>query len=191
MVKFFGVIVAVCAIWYPTLASASCPTPEDGTGKARVLSPTVNEDIDLTLSMSMMPKLMHLDYKGVSSSTLPCTLSKFKAGEQDYTLQATESERGTGRRAMSDAKGKPIAEIVPVTNIIAAMEASKQGKSAGVSGYMLITLDKHTITGWRFYTGLPNQEVLVADITAALTSGLPRLFAIDNATGKSSIFVHP
>lgn len=81
-----------------------------------------------------------------------------------------------------------IIELVPVSNLIAAIEVSKQGKTAPISGYMLVTLTKSDTTGWRLYDGLPNQQRLVTDMTAALGGSLHLVFR-KGADGKSAIFV--
>jgi hypothetical protein len=68
-----------------------------------------------------------------------------------------------------------------------AIEASKQGKTAAVDGYRLATITKKDFTGWRFYTGMPDQDVLKHDMAEALDGGGTPIFQ-NGADGKTSLF---
>lgn len=168
-----------------TMAWAECPDPASGAGVVRALSPGNKGDVDLILSMSMMPKLLHTDYRTEASRHPACKLTEFEAGSSTYELRAVDTNAGTLRLASPKKKGAPIAELVPVTNIMDAIDASKQGKTASVAGYMLATVSKDDFTGWRLYTGVPNQATLAADMAAALDGKLRPIFR-NNSNGKGT-----
>ncbi len=133
----------------------------------------------------MMPKLMHIDYASAEKKPA-CDLGAFSVGAKIYQLFG-DDKVGRQRKAIS-SKEDPIAEIVPVTNILKAIEALKQGKTAAVDGYLLATITKKDFTGWRFYSGMPAPDVLKHDMAEALGGGGTPIFQ-NGANGKTSLFV--
>ena len=125
-----------------------------------------------------------MDYAQEARKTPACNLSQFAVGSATYQLFG----EGTARKALPAAKGGAIAEIVPVTNILKAIEASKSGKTAPIEGYLLATITKNDFTGWRFYTGMPTASVLMHDMAEALESNGSFIFR-NGADGKTSIAV--
>ena len=136
--------------------------------------------------MSMIPKLMHLDYSNASKRPA-CDLGSFTTGSKTYELFG-DDKAGRQRKAIPTAKGDPIAEIVPVTNIMRAIEASKQGKTVSVDGYMLATVSKTDFIGWRFYTGVPDEILLKHDMDEVLSGNGTPIFR-NSADGKTSLFL--
>lgn len=183
-------IAAAIGFWMAAPVSAECPDASYGTGAVRALDVAKNKaDADVIISMSMMPKLMHIDYRAEASRKPACKLAEFEVGSSKYELRADDTAGGTRRVALPDQKGAPVAELIPVTNIMEAIEASKQGKTASVSGYMLATVSKNDFTGWRLYTGVPNQATLAADMVAALGGTMRPIFRNDGRSGKTDLFV--
>lgn len=78
--------------------------------------------------------------------------------------------------------------MLPVTDILRALEASKAGKAATVDGYLLATVSRTDFTGWRFYTAMPDTATLKADMASALGGGTNPIFR-NGADGKTSLFV--
>ncbi|MDY7526229.1 hypothetical protein [Sphingomonas sp. 10B4] len=75
-----------------------------------------------------------------------------------------------------------------MTDIMKAISASKQGKSATVEGYLLATVTKTEFTGWRYYTGMPDTATLKRDMAEALGGSAAPIFR-NGADGKTEIFV--
>ena len=189
MLKRFIAGAAIAAAWIATGASAECPAASYGSGVVHALNPTNKADVDLILSMSLMPKMLHISYDKEKGSKLPCELTRFDAASTTYQLAGSPVGSANARIAVPQNKNQPIAELVPITNIIETIEASKQGKTAPIRGYMLMTVSKADIIGWLLYTDVPNQQTLVADITSALGGTIKPVFKTDNASGKSSIYM--
>ena len=189
MVRWAAASAAIAIFGLAASATAECPSADSGTGVARRLDPQNKGDVDLIVSMSLMPKLLKVDYAKARSVTLVCDLTRFSADGNDYDLRASGTDAGTARVAIASAKNATVAELLPVTNIMAIIEASKAGRTAPVSGYMLATIGKGDVTGWRLYTAVPNQATLETDMTAALDGTLQPVFRTDATSGKTNIFV--
>ncbi|WP_442678223.1 hypothetical protein ACSBM8_11850 [Sphingomonas sp. ASY06-1R] len=168
-------------------AHAACTVSSDAGAVVNPISMATSESADIIVSMSLLPKLLHLDYASAARDTPSCELGQFVVNGQTYTLYGSD-DKGRSRKALSAAKGQPIAQVLGVTNIMKAIEASKQGKSAPVEGYLLATLTKSDFTGWRYYTGLPDPEVLKHDMAEVLGGGGTPIFR-NGADGKTSLFL--
>jgi hypothetical protein len=137
--------------------------------------------------MSLLPKLMHIEYSSAAGKKPSCDLGQFTAGAASYELYG-DNKAGRQRVAKPARKGGAIAQMLPVTDIMKALDASKQGKSATVEGYLLATVTKTEFTGWRYYTGMPDTETLKHDMAAALTGSGAPIFR-NGADGKTAVFV--
>ncbi|WP_116090311.1 hypothetical protein [Sphingomonas crusticola] len=168
-------------------ASAECIVSSDAGAAARPIDMTVQADASIVASMSLLPKLMHLDYAHEAANRPSCDLGSFTAGTSSYALYG-EDKAGRVRKAIPAKKGDPIAEIMPVTDMVKMIEASKQGKQAPVEGYLLATLTKTDFTGWRYYSGLPDPAALKRDMAEMLGGGATPIFR-NGADGKTAIFV--
>lgn len=184
--RYSILLCSLIAVFGATGALADCTVSSDSGAVAKRLDASSQEDADLVVSMSMMPKLMHVDYASATKK-LRCDLGAFSAGIKSYELFG-DDKSGRQRKAISSNKGDPVAEILPVTNVMKAIEASKQGKSAPVEGYLLATVSKDEFTGWRFYTGIPDQVTLKHDMAEALMGGGTPIFQ-NGPDGKTSLFV--
>ena len=183
---------AIISLWVAFPAWADCPGESYGTGTVRELDlVNAKNDADIMVSMSMAPKLMHIDYQVELARHLSCKLSGFEADGLHYELRGDDITAGTRRIASSDKQGAPIAELVPVTNILDMIASSKLGKSAPIAGYMLATIRMDDFTGWRLYTGIPNQATVTADMIAALTGKMQPIFRNNSRNGKTELFVTP
>lgn len=181
----FCVTLAIFAAASP--ASAACSVSSDVGAVSRPIDITVQSDADIVASMSLLPKLMHIDYSSAAAKTLSCDLGQFTAGAATYELYG-DDKAGRQRMAKPAQPGDPIAQIVPVTDIMKAIEASKQGKPGAVEGYLLATVTKTEFTGWRYYTGMPDTAALKRDMGDALAGSLAPIFR-NGADGKTAIFV--
>ena len=169
-------------------AMGACDPAGDALAAPKLLSAQSADGADIMISMTMMPKMMHIDYASLSRRKLSCDLGPFPVGSVGYELYGDDAA-GRSRIALPSRKGDSIAEVVPVVNILKAIDASKQGKAAEIDGYLLATITKNDFTGWRYYTGIPDQATLVRDMGDALGGVSTPLFRDDTATGKASIFV--
>lgn len=168
-------------------AEPECTVTSDVDAAAGPIDMAVQSDADLLISMSMLTKLMRIDYAGASRKKLSCDLGPFDASGTTYHLFADDNG-GKQRMAKPAQRGDPIAQVVPVTNIMKAVEAAKQGKSAAVEGYLLATVSKAEFTGWRYYTGMPDPAILKRDMAEALEGRSKPIFRNDK-DGKTAIFL--
>jgi hypothetical protein len=167
-------------------AQAECAVSADAGAVAKPLNPTVQADADIIVSMSMMPKLMHIDYASAAKKPA-CDLGPLTPGGDSYRLWA-DDKAGRQRKAIPARKGGPVAMLVPVTDIMKALQASKEGKSGSVEGYLLATVGKGDFTGWRYYSGVPDAATLKHDMAEVLTGGASPIFR-QGADGKTMLFV--
>ena len=181
---------AVAALLFAAgTAHADCSVSSDPGAAARPLKATVQADIDLVLAMGMLPKLFHLDYDGAAKKT-GCDLGPLAAGDAAYTLWGDDAH-GRQRKALPAKKGAPVALILPVVNILKAFMAPQQpGKpaQAQTEGYLLATVTKSDVTGWVYYTGLPDAATLKHDMAEVLAGSGHPIFR-SHADGKTDIFV--
>ena len=168
------------------MAQAECSVSSDASATVRPLNAAVQADADVIVSMSLLPKLMHIDYAAAARKPA-CDLGQITSGDGAYELWGDDAG-GRQRKGMPAKKGDPIALVLPVTDILKALEASKAGKAATVDGYLLATVSKTDFTGWRFYTAMPDTVTLKTDMAAALAGGTNPIFR-NGADGKTSLFV--
>lgn len=168
-------------------ALAECSVSSDAGAVAKTINMTVQEDANIVISMSLLPKLMHIDYSSAAEKKPSCDLGQFTAGTASYELYG-DDKAGRQRIAKPAQKGDPIAQIVPVTDIMKAISAPKQGKPATVEGYLLATMTKTEFTGWRYYTGMPDTVTLKRDMAEALGGSTAPIFR-NGTNGKTEIFV--
>lgn len=147
-------------------AHAECSVASDAGAVARSLSATVQADADVIVAMTMLPKLMHIDYDGAAKKA-GCDLGPLAPGDAAYALWGDDAG-GRQRKAIPATKGAPIAMIVPVFDIMKALSVPGKNKSAQVEGYLLAIVTKNDFTGWRYYTGMPDPATLKHDMADAL-----------------------
>jgi hypothetical protein len=170
-------------------AHAECSVSSDPGAAARPLSTTARADVDLTIAMSMLPKLMHLDYDDAASKA-GCDVGPLAPGDAGYELWGDDAH-GRQRKAIPAKKGAPVALILPVVDFMKAFMAPQQpGKpaQAQVEGYLLATVTKSDVTGWVYYTGMPDAAILKHDMAEVLAGNGHPIFRT-GADGKTSIFV--
>ncbi|MBD8641375.1 hypothetical protein [Sphingomonas sp. CFBP 13733] len=182
-----AVSAAVAVFVAASPALAECSVSSDAGAVAKPIDMTVQADANIVVSMSLLPKLMHIDYSSAAGKKPSCDLGQFTAGAASYELYG-DDKAGRQRTAKPARKGDPIAQIIPVTDIMKAISASKEGKSATVEGYLLATVTKTDFTGWRYYTGMPDTATLKRDMVQALGGSAAPIFR-NGADGKTQIFV--
>lgn len=151
-------------------AWAACAVSSDAGAEVRPLRMSSQADASLVISMSMAPKLLHLDYAAALRTRPACDLG------------------GRSRVAIPQATGAPIALIVPVTDLLKAMAASKEGHAAPVDGYYLATVTPTEFTGWRLYIAMPDAAMLKRDMAQALAGELAPVFR-NGPQNKTALFV--
>ena len=177
-----AISAGMLALLGATAASADCNLSSDPSAAIR---PVSIKDTNLILSMSMMPKMIHLDY-ATATAKGGCHVGQFAVGSVSYDLFGSD-DKGRSRRAVPSKAGEPAAIMVPIVDVMKAIEASKQGKSAPSEGYMLATVDKDKLVGWQLYSGMPNQTTLLHDMAAILNGEGKPIF--ENQGDKTSLFV--
>lgn len=181
-------MIAVFTLFAATPAWADCSVSSDAAAAEKTIDPGVDSDADLVFSMSMMPAFLHIDYASVAKAKPSCKLGQFDAGTLGYSLYG-DDDHGHQRIAKPDHKGKPFATMIPVVNLMKAIESSKNHQPpAKVEGYFLATIDKSGITGWIYYTGMPDADTLRHDMAQALAGTGHPIFK-RNGDGKIEVFV--
>jgi hypothetical protein len=165
---------------------AGCSVSPDLGATTRLVSPAVQADADLVVSMSMVPKLTHVDYH-TAAQRQGCDLGPLTAEDGSYELWGSDAP-GRQRKALPTRKGQPIALIIPIFDMVQAIDKAKAGKEATIEGYMLAIVTQDDLTGWRLYTAMPDVKVLKHDMAEALEGGAEPIFR-NTAGGKTAIFV--
>ena len=168
------------------MAQAECSVSSDASATVRPLIAAVQADADVIVSMSLLPKLMHIDYAAAAKKT-SCDLGRITSGSGAYELWGDDAGGGQ-RKGLSAKKGDPIALVLPVTDILKALEASKAGKAATIEGYLLATVTRTDFTGWRFYTAMPETGTLKIDMAAELGGSINPIFR-NGPDGKTSLLM--
>ena len=168
-------------------AWAACAVSSDAGAEVRPLRMSSQADASLVISMSMAPKLLHLDYAAALRTRPACDLGAFRAAAGEYELYGDDAG-GRSRVAIPQATGAPIALIVPVTDLLKAMAASKEGHAAPVDGYYLATVTPTEFTGWRLYIAMPDAAMLKRDMAQALAGELAPVFR-NGPQNKTALFV--
>ena len=181
-VKISVVLVAMATAG---AARAECTVSADLGANVRTINPAIQADADLVISMSMMPKLMHLDYKAAAQQP-SCDLGALD-GNDGYELWGSDTA-GRQRKALPAKKGQPIAVVMPVVDMSKMIDSAKTGKAATTEGYVLATVSKADLIGWRFYTAMPDVAELKHDMAQALTGGEAPIFR-NGADGKTALFI--
>lgn len=168
-------------------AQAECTVSADAGAVERPISATDKDGAGMLVSMTMLPKLLHLDYAAAARKPA-CDLGPIDGAGGAYHL-FRDDRSGRHRAAMADGKGAPIALLMPYVDIMKAIAASKGGGSATTEGYLLAVVTKSDVTGWRYYTGMPDAAVLKHDMADALAGRGAPIFR-NASDGKSEIVVH-
>jgi hypothetical protein len=189
MGKLFWRCMIPALLFVGGIAHADCSVSSDPGAAARPLNATARADADLVIAMSLLPKLMHVDYDGAARKE-GCDLGPLVPGDAAYTLWGDDAH-GRQRKAIPAKKGAPIALILPVVDILKAFMAPQQpGKpaQAQTEGYLLATVTKGDVTGWVYYTGMPDAATLKHDMAEVLAGNGHPIFR-SGRDGKTSIFV--
>lgn len=174
------------SLFVTATAHAQCSVSSDRDSAVRPLNAAVQADANLVASMTMLPKLMHIDYESAAKTT-GCNLGQFTAGDAMYELWGDDAG-GRHRKAVPAKKGSPVAIVLPVIDILKAVAAQQQGKSAQVEGYLLATITTGDFTGWRYYTGMPDPATLKHDMADVLSHKGSPIFQ-SGSDGKINLFV--
>lgn len=172
-------------------ARAECSVSSDPGAVAHPLKASVQADVELILVMGALPKLMHVDYDGAAKKT-GCELGPLAPGDAAYTLWGDDAH-GRQRKAIPAKKGAPVALILPVVNVMKALMAAQQQPGAKppvapTEGYLLATVARDEVTGWIYYTGMPDADTLKHDMAEMLAGHGHPIFR-SHANGKTDIFV--
>jgi hypothetical protein len=164
-------------------AHANCSVSSDPKAVARPLNMTVQADTNLIVAMTMLPKMLHIDYDSAGKK-VGCDLGPLAAGDAAYDLWGDD---GGQRKALPATKGAPVALIVPVFDLLKALTAPGKNKTAEVEGYLLAVVTKDEFTGWRYYTGMPDPAILKHDMADALAGKGNAIFR-SSEDGKITLF---
>jgi len=179
--------LAICGLG-PSLHAAPCVSK--GTAASlRLLSNRTDEGVAIILSMSMLPKLIKLDYATAATSGTPCERRVILVGSQTYRLIGEDQDQMAVRRALPKKGGQPIAILVPISDLNKILDTVMTHQPPPIDGYMLATITRQDLTGWQYYSAIPDDDVLGAAIKSALEGGLKPIFR--NEGQQTKIFVGP
>lgn len=179
----FAAIAAV-----PASAIASpCATKGVDDAVVRRVSAREQKGMSLIMSMAMLPKIEKLSYETFLSGGSSCERGRFEISGMPYDFIGENEDKGAPRRALSAQKGAPVAALIPVVDLLAALTSPAGNHTAPNAGYLLITVTKEMVTGWRLYSAIPADAVLQADMEAALAGRLRFIFQTDTNAKKISI----
>ena len=167
-------------------ANAECSVSSDRGVIVRPLDATVQADADLIASMTILPKLMHVDYNSAAKKS-GCDLGQLATGNSTYELWGDDSG-GRERKAIPSQKGAPVALVLPIVDLMKQLTTQGKGKQAQVEGYLLATISKGDLTGWRYYTGMPDPGTLKHDMAESLAGNGNPIFRA-SADGTVKLFV--
>lgn len=169
-------------------AQAQCSVASDAGAVARPLNATVQADAAVIVAMSLVPKMLHVDYASAGKKA-GCDLGPLAPGNAAYELWGDDA-RGHERKAIPAKKGAPIALILPVIDWVKSFASAQPGKpgQAQIEGYVLATVTKSDVTAWVYYTGMPDAAILKHDMADVLAGNGHPIFRA-GADGKMSIFV--
>lgn len=112
------------AVLIPLLAAvvghAECAVSSDPSATVRPLNDAIQADADAIISMSLLPKLMHIDY-ATAAKKPACDLGQVISGDRAYDLWGDDAA-GRQRKGLPAKKGDPIALVLPVTDILKALD---------------------------------------------------------------------
>ena len=97
--------------------SARCAVAADPWASVKTIDPQSQTDANLIIAMSMLPKLVHMDYaevlasKPVLAGMRSCNLGNFSFGAEAYQLYGADDEQGKVRVAIPVKKGDPVATL--------------------------------------------------------------------------------
>ena len=173
-------MIALVSLFAATPAWAECSVSSDANVAEKTINPGNQADARLPISMSMMPEILHIDYASVAKAKPSCKLGQFDAGAAGYSLYG-DDDNGRNRIAKPDRKGASVATVIPVIDLIKMLNSGKTGgPPAQVQGYFLATIDKSGLTGWRYYTGMPDTDTLQRDMQQALIGAGRPIFKRDS-----------
>jgi len=87
----------------------------DASATVLPLNAALQADADVIVSMSLLPKLMHIDYAAAAKKPA-CDLGQITSGNGAYELWGDDAG-GRQRKGMPAKKGDPVALVLPVTDI--------------------------------------------------------------------------
>lgn len=99
----------VGAVLVPLLAAvvaqAECSVSSDASATVRPLNAAVQADADIIVSMSLLPKLLHIDY-GTAAKRPACDLGQITSGNGAYELWGDDAG-GWQRKGLPAKKKTP------------------------------------------------------------------------------------
>lgn len=156
--------------------------------RVKTLSAQNESDASLIVSVPMLLKLQKFDYSTLVRSGSKCDRGSINVAGTTYRLTGENTDHGGVRRGVPSVKGKPVAVLLPVSDMMKILAAPKAGEQPPIEGYLLITANRsEEVTGWRLYSAIPVDSVLSADMADALSGKLPFIFRDDLKTGKITV----
>lgn len=161
-----ALICAVAAtLATPAPAASACPTQGDPQAAALAMEdPAVAARLLAPLSLwTKLTVSKGLD-AGLEAQAKACERARFETASGVYVLRGDEDASALPRVA-TPARGRGVvAYLTPIPDLHAAMTAGRRGPAPAL-GYALLTKSGEAYTAWRIYNGLPEDRLLVADIT--------------------------
>ena len=165
-------------------AQAECKVSSDPGFAIRTLNAATQADANIIAAMAILPRAMRIDYKSATKKS-GCSLGLLATTGPTYELWGSDRD-GRQRKAIPSSKGAPAAVIIPIVDLLKQLSAKDPKTSVPVDGFLLATITKDSLTGWRYFTGMPDSVTLKLEMSEAL-AGRGRPIFRSSAGGTMSI----
>lgn len=179
VIRYF--LAAAGSFLAASAAQAECKVSSDPGFAIRTLDATAQADANIIATMAVLPRAMRIDYKSATRKN-GCNLGLLAATGPRYELWGSDKD-GRHRKAIPTTKGAPAALIIPIVDLLKQLSAKDPSKAGPIDGFLLATISNDTLTGWRYYTGMPDTLTLKREMTEALAGrGRPIFRSAANGT---------
>lgn len=174
-------LAATIAFLAASAAQAECKVSSDPGFAIRTLNATSQADANIVASMAVLPRAMRIDYKSATKKS-GCSLGLLADTGPTYELWGSDKD-GRQRKAIPLSKGAPAALIIPIVDLLKQLSAKDPSRSGAIDGFLLATISNDTLTGWRYFTGMPDTPTLKREMSEALAGrGRPIFRSAANGT---------
>jgi len=179
-------LTAAGALAAASAAQAECVVSSDPGFAIRTLDATAQADANIIATMSILPRMMRIDYRSAAKKK-GCSLGLLATTGPTYELWGNDKD-GRQRKAIPTSRGAPVAMIIPIVDLLKQLSAKDPKKSGAIDGFLLATVSEDSLTGWRYFTGMPDPATLKREMSEAL-AGRGRPIFRSAASGTMNIIL--
>jgi hypothetical protein len=141
----------------------------------------------LAVSAAMSLQMGKADAQAARSASEPCGPEPISVAGRTWT--ASSGDRAFVRRALGPRPDDAVAFVYPITDILAALQASSGKGPPPPTRYLLVTAQGSIDTVWKAYASPPSDDQFRHDLQDALTGRIKPALSDDLAAKKVSIYV--